>query len=486
MDERIMYAGASLVPIEAAMHLLGTGSIGAAVGLGLSGLVFVAIDELKGKGADNSAPSPVSKAEKRPGKQGIAYKLFNGKSQRGEDGEGDQAGDSGVAPGIFMLDDVIGVAREFNRQGMIYFGESLDGAVAIHLHDLIHVLDISSSGKGKSNRQRLIMPQVAKMAQTFYINPLCNKVKPVKDDRQYEIWAPIYDLLAMPPIKDGGEIKQVLKAIAEEIEVRNDQEAQNDYSWRDDTIVVFIDEMPEVNARCPQAAEYLDKIGRMGRQYNIILYLCSQTAQVTNIGLSSAAQSNFKTMEYGGGDQISANRVMKGSVPKDKERVLQSEKGLTLMLADGLVDTTFVRAPLVTNTGLFEYLDLPPFNLDQWVSTSNTARSTSRIAGLSTSAATSRNVQNDGSNQTVKSDLKGSVEAGGSGLEVAEVVEVDQEAEETLSERDQQIIDMFVNQKMGMAEIARQLSGAAGGSAYQKTSSEVTTVIRDYMMSLRG
>jgi hypothetical protein len=384
MEKKWQIAAASLPVTEAVFAMAHTGVVGAVLGLGASATIYMVLEHLEeNQGLPTSNRSPIASyiPHQQQDTGSVFYRMTHGKDTRSfqqEEGERDSE-----VPGKFQMDDVVEVIRDFNRRGQVYFGDSTNGAVTVHIHDVIHILDISSSGKGKSNRQRLIMPQIAKLAETYYINPLANKIKPVKDDRQYEIWSPVYDLLAAPPIKKADEIAQLLSALADEIERRNLQEENEDFSWRERTIALFVDELPEVFARCPKAPEFLDQIGRMGRQYNIIMYLCSQTAQVKNIGMSSAAQANFKTMIYGGGDQISANRVLKGQVPVEKERVLAGEKGLTLMLADGLNEPDFVRAPLVTNTGLFEYLDLPPFDLSQWVSTSHSVRTTYSIGSLS-------------------------------------------------------------------------------------------------------
>jgi hypothetical protein len=156
--------------------------------------------------------------------------------------------------------------------------------------------------------------------------------------------------------------------LVREIEARNEQEEQGDFSWTTRPIFVFIDELPEVFARCAQASELLDRIGRTGRQFCVFAWVASQTAQVKDIGLSTASQAQFKTRIYGGGDKPSADRVMKGAIAKEDEKTLQTnEAGLALMLADGFSDLEFVRAPLVTNEALFAYLGLPPFQIEEWL-----------------------------------------------------------------------------------------------------------------------
>lgn len=263
--------------------------------------------------------------------------------------------------------------KEINQKRFVYFGRSSSEQIALPIDSMYHVFDVASSGRGKSNRARTIMMQVVEMAQTYYINPFANTIKAVKDDRKIEVWKPIYERLAnRKPIKTGEDIARLLRALLVEIQARNDLEEQDDLSWKDDVIFVFIDELPEVYARCREAPELLDRILRTGRQFGVFCWVFSQTAQVKDIGLSTSAQAQFMTRIYGGGDQTSASRVMKGGVSTDQEKTLHAGgAGLTLMCAEGFAASEYVRAPLLTNEALFAYFGLPPFNLDEWFNPNN-------------------------------------------------------------------------------------------------------------------
>lgn len=269
----------------------------------------------------------------------------------------------------FLLDEALGDIRALNKKGRVYFGDVINGAFSLDMAEMYHVLDVSSSGKGKSNRFRLMMMQLVDTCEVYYVNPLANAIKAVKDERKIEVWTPIFERLANEkPIKEALEIRAMMNALINEIQARNDQEAQNDFSWLDRPIFVFIDELPEVFKRCPEAIEMLDKVVRTGRNYLVFAYVASQTALVSDIGQNTASQAQYKTRIYGGGDKNSSNRMMKGTLPPDIERLLQSSgAGLTVMLAAELEDLAYVRAPLVTNEALFEYFRLPPFQLSEWL-----------------------------------------------------------------------------------------------------------------------
>jgi hypothetical protein len=213
------------------------------------------------------------------------------------------------------------------------------------------------------------MMQMVNHCDTYYINPFAANVKAVKDARKIEVWKPIFDRLANKrPVKEGADIEALLTKLVDEIAQRDEQEQQGDFTFLDHPIFVFVDELPEVFARCPDAIKHLDRIGRTGRQYCVFAWIASQTALVSEIGQSTAAQANYKTRIYGGGDKASSNRLMKGTLPPGAERTLQaSGAGLTLMLADGVDGLAFVRAPLVTNEALFAYFGLPPFSLEDWL-----------------------------------------------------------------------------------------------------------------------
>ncbi len=273
-------------------------------------------------------------------------------------------------PPRFELASVLDVVHAFNAKGCVYFGDSEGGAIAIPLTEMYHVIDVSSSGKGKSNRFRLAMMQMVGTCQTYCINPFAANVKPVNDARDIEVWKPIYDRLANKrPLKEGPEIKDLLASMVREIARRNALEEQGDFSWRMQPIFVFIDELPEVFARCPEAIDLLDKIGRGGRQFCVFAWVASQTALTKEIGQSTAAQANYKTRIYGGGDKTSCSRLMKGALPSDAERTLQTAgAGLSMILAEGMDAPAFVRAPLVTNEALFQFFGLPPFRKADWMS----------------------------------------------------------------------------------------------------------------------
>lgn len=66
---------------------------------------------------------------------------------------------------------------------------------------------------------------------------------------------------------------------------------------------------------------------------------------------------------------------MKGGISDEMERALTANgEGLSLMLADGLSDLPFVRAPLVTNEGMFEYLELGEFRMKDWIKSAKATR----------------------------------------------------------------------------------------------------------------
>ncbi|GAC1661325.1 MAG: hypothetical protein PVS3B3_31880 [Ktedonobacteraceae bacterium] len=296
-----------------------------------------------------------------------------------------------VIPPQFNLEHVLESIIAANEGWHIYFGQNGAGeAITVSIDDMYHVLDVSSSGKGKSNRFRLAMMQLVGTCEVYYINPFAARVKSVKDSRRVEVWAPILDRLANgKPMKSKEEINQITTALIDLIQDRSDREEAGDFSWQEEPVFIFVDELPETFARCPEAVERLDKIGRTGRQFGVFLWVASQTSLVKEIGQSTAAQANYKTRIYGGGDSTSATRLMKRPVSSENEQALQTNgAGLTLMLADGMNGLELVRAPLVTNEALFEYFGLT-FTLDDWLPSRGTM-SPRRGHALNLSASTEK------------------------------------------------------------------------------------------------
>ena len=269
-------------------------------------------------------------------------------------------------PAQFKLESVLETIYALNAKGLVYFGRGgVDDVVALDMTNMYHILDVSASGKGKSNRFRLGMMQLVNTCEVYYVNPLANRVKPVSDSRKVEVWAPIFDRLREPPAKSAEEISALLAALAEEIKDRDRRESAGDYGWQAEPIFVFVDELPEIFARCPDAVKMLDKVGRMGRQYSVFAWVASQTAQVSEMGQSTAAQAQYKTKIYGGADATSSTR-MGDLTADDKTTLKKANAGLVVMLAEELSEKQFVRAPLITNEALFEYFD-EPFNLEDWL-----------------------------------------------------------------------------------------------------------------------
>ncbi|HET8840790.1 MAG TPA: hypothetical protein VFN35_04950 [Ktedonobacteraceae bacterium] len=89
--QKIAAAGATLTIAETALFAMHTSGVGALVGLAAAGVVWWITDEIQQSHEDeeNTLPAtPVQKSsEAKPGKASLAYRLFNGKSVRGEDGQ---------------------------------------------------------------------------------------------------------------------------------------------------------------------------------------------------------------------------------------------------------------------------------------------------------------------------------------------------------------------------------------------------------------
>jgi hypothetical protein len=509
---KFAYASAASLIAEPLLALAHTGGIGAIVGLGAGALTYAILDEIEKKsGRELSLPALPTRPERDQSQPPLLYRLLNGKSARGEwNGGGDllddeaaldgqdapQPGQEGRTvdgmwiPPQFCLDDELATVKAFNEQGYIYFGQSEEGAVAVKLSKMYHVIDVSSSGQGKSNRFRLGLMQMVNMCRTYYINPIAAPVKGVEDEREIEVWKVLYDRLANKrPVKKGPEIEDLLTRLVDEIQYRNEQEEQGDFSWKRRPIFCFIDEQPEVAKQCPNAMELIDTIGRMGRNYLVYVWIASQTALVDQIGLSTGTQANLKTRIYGGGDATSSQRLMKATMPEKTERILQSSgAGLTVMLADGLFEVTFTRSPLVTNEALFAYFGLPAFQKEDWMkNASATSTPTSENRRVSTST-TSSLVQFPTSPDRGKAQQLDAREVAQmldrSGDEVGEVDEVafdeNEVAVSDFSERESLIIDLFFAQKKTPGQIVKILCGGKGGDAYTKASIEVSDTLRKF------
>ncbi len=170
-------------------------------------------------------------------------------------------------PPQFRLDDILDIIDEVNEKGYVYFGQGAN-TVAIALGEMYHVFDVSSSGKGKSNRFRLALMQMVGHCETYFINPLANPVKAVNDGRVIEVWKPIFDRLANKrPMKSRAEILQLMTSLVNEIKARSEQEGAGDFSWQQQPIFVFIESCQKCLRDALKLLSYLTRSGEQDASF---------------------------------------------------------------------------------------------------------------------------------------------------------------------------------------------------------------------------
>src|SRR5262245_48437014 len=86
--QKLLAAGSAIIVAEPIAQLAHLGGPGVIAGLALGAIAYLATDEIqqaKAAGGDDTPPAtPVQEQSAKPGKQSFAYRLFNGKSVRGE------------------------------------------------------------------------------------------------------------------------------------------------------------------------------------------------------------------------------------------------------------------------------------------------------------------------------------------------------------------------------------------------------------------
>lgn len=285
--------------------------------------------------------------------------------------EYDEFEESSDMPKMFRLEDVIDVIDQYNSEGFIYFGRTKDGDFVLEVNDIYHFLYSGTTGSGKSNDSRFFVAQIARVAETYMINPLGSPVKKVNDERKVEVWKPVFDLLHNGHIvREKDEIKKLIIHLFIEMNKRKDLDFECiDFGG---PIFCFIDESPEVlsmfenekpNANNMTTKDMLMKILEQGRNYAIFVTMFTQSSSVGRLKLSEAAQGMFATVAYGGGGIGAIKKHI--DVTKEQEATLRSTKGLKLFRAQGIIDPIFVRSPLATNEGIFEFLGME-FVLEDW------------------------------------------------------------------------------------------------------------------------
>lgn len=235
------------------------------------------------------------------------------------------------------------------RKDKLLIAAGTDGLLQVSMGLAWHIALAGSTGNGKTNLLRLLLPQLVKMAQVYYISPAFAPVKANGED-----WRPIAAHLAGPVAVDASEIAERLSWAVAMYEDRAERERAGDFSWQDEPCYIVIDEFIKVKELYPDAPDLVVQLLKFARQYGVFVILAAQDFLLGSIGGDSGARECFRTCIYAGGDAHTARKLLDiaGTLPYEAQL---GNKGLVAVKSKE-IPLTLARVPLMSNEALYELL----------------------------------------------------------------------------------------------------------------------------------
>lgn len=238
----------------------------------------------------------------------------------------------------------------------ILLGIDEQGPVTVSVQDLCHVALLGSTGGGKSNLLRLILPQLQKIgASVILADPHFAPVDPENGDD----WRPIADRLIQSPARSAVEIDQALSFMTDELARRLEKRNQNEPVGP--PLFFAFDELPVICDLVRDAPERLGKLLREGRKVHLLTVGASQSLLIKDVRGSSTIRDQYRTAFYVGGDRKSAAAIL-----DMQERDIDDGplgKGIVLLRSKATAPARLVRVPLVSNESLYQLLSVAQSNV---------------------------------------------------------------------------------------------------------------------------
>ena len=323
------------------------------------------------------------------------------------------------------------------------------GQITVSVPDLCHVALLGSTGGGKSNLLRLIIPQLQKIgASVILADPHFAPLDPENGDD----WRPIADRLIHAPAVSAAAIDQELSFMLDELARRLHKRNKNEPVGV--PLFFAFDELPVICDLVKDAPNRLGKLLREGRKVSLLTIGASQSMLIKEVGGSSTLRDQYRTAYYVGGDRKSAAAVL--DLP---ERAIDDGplgKGIVLLRSKSTQPARLVRVPLVSNASLYQLLGAAV--APQIAPTEPLSKGLQSGFGFA-AMASARNP----AEAPLKSPAEAPYAPPASAIPTAEVA---------------RIKALFKSGK-SVADIVRELYGSITGAPYQKARAAIETILRD-------
>jgi hypothetical protein len=359
---------------------------------------------------------------------------------------------SGALPGALDLS-----ALECNPTiDHILLGVDELGQITVSVPDLCHVALLGSTGAGKSNLLRLILPQLQKIgASVILADPHFAPIDPENGDD----WRPIADRLIHAPAVSAAAIDQELSFMLDELGRR--LELRRDNKPVGPPLFFAFDELPVICDLVKDAPARLGKLLREGRKVSLLTIGASQSMLIKEVGGSSTLRDQYRTAFYVGGDRKSAAAML--DIPERNIDDGPLGKGVVLLRSKATAPARLVRVPLVSNASLYGLLSV--VQAPQIAPTEPLSNPLQTGFGF---AAMAQPRQRNDNGMTAPADSGNS-----------STVSSNPPSAETA-----RIIALFKSGK-SIGDIIRELHGPIAGEKYKKARAAIEAILQDAMQGVK-
>lgn len=324
-NDKLLIAGASLPIVEGAIAAMHGGAVGAIIGLGVSGLVYLAADEMAQRGKVIALPRPSFKRQTGSNKQGFWYRATTGKDFRDEDEVSGEDDEELYLDGLTFRELLeLGVIQKAINQGKMLLG-FVDGEPRFGSWEDYYSCGVGGvSGTGKSTTIRFLLFQTVLARGKFIMIDPHIDAEEESLARQFKVFTGSH---VFPPCSDNPS------AVIKRIRWLNKEYLRRKAGAKGPNIILVLDELNELIRRLPVAlrkelADLLLTIAQGGRKLGLYALLIAQRWSEQDLGgrnFGAAIRTSLASrLAHRFGDEEQAEKLVGR---KNAARCLDLEQG---------------------------------------------------------------------------------------------------------------------------------------------------------------
>lgn len=261
------------------------------------------------------------------------------------------ADEPAAGPGLPGVTDLVSLNWRPSLESILLALADGGERITVPAKALCHVALVGSTGGGKSNLLRLLLPQLqACGARVVLADPHFTPLDPETG----EDWRPIVSRLHMAPAVAPAEIAALLAYLTDELGRRIELRREGK-KWGP-PLFLALDELPVIADQVEGAVDELGRLLREGRKVSLYSVGASQSMLVKVIGGDSSAREAYRTAFYVGGDLKSATVLLDLAQREIAEGALG--EGVAYLRSRATSPARLVRVPYASNAGVAGLLEV--------------------------------------------------------------------------------------------------------------------------------